>query len=139
MHYRNTLYPETPSLDEAQALKVGPELATNDIRFTVPTERTYAITGKVLSGVGRAALKDAEVSCERIDKAGYTYDAAGETVQLESDRSFKFSSLYPGDYTLSVKKVVQDRLTYLGFASVRIVDSNVRADVEVGRAAEVHG
>jgi len=139
MHYRNTFFPGSPSLDEAQALKVGPELATNDIRFTVPTERTYAITGKVLSGVGSAALKDAEVSCERIDKAGYTYEAVGETVQLESDRSFKFSSLYPGDYTLSVKKVVQDRLTHLGFASVRIVDSNVRANIEVGRAAEVHG
>src|SRR5216684_2204181 len=81
MHYRNTLYPETPSLDEAQALRVGPDLATNDIRFTVPTERTYAITGKVLTGVGQPALKDAEVSCERVDAAGYTF-AAESAVQL---------------------------------------------------------
>ena len=139
MHYRNTFFPGSPSLDEAQALKVGPELATNDIRFTVPTERTYAITGKVLSGAGNVALKDAEVSCERMDAAGYTYEAAGETVQLESDHSFNFSSLYPGDYTLSVKKIVQGVLTDLGFASVRIVDSNVHANIEVGRAAEVHG
>ena len=139
MHYRNTFFPGSPTLDEAQALKVGPELATNDIRFTVPTERTYAITGKVLSGVGSVALKDAEVSCERIDTAGYTYEAAGETVQLDSDHSFKFPSLYPGDYTLSVKKIVQGVQADLGFASVRIVDSNVRANIEVGRAAEVHG
>jgi uncharacterized protein (DUF2141 family) len=138
MHYRNTLYPETPSLDEAQALRVGPDLATNGIRFTVPTERTYAITGKVLTGVGQPALKDAEVSCERVDAAGYTF-AAESTVQLPGDLSFKFSSLYAGDYTLSVKKVIRDRLTDLGFASVRIVDSNVRADVEVGHVAEVHG
>jgi len=66
MHYRNTFYPGTPSLDEAQSLKVGPELTTNDIRFTVPTERTYSITGKVLSRAGRQALKNAEVSCERV-------------------------------------------------------------------------
>ena len=139
LHYRNTLYPGTPSLDEAQVLRVGPDLALNDIRLTVPTERTYAITGKVLTSVGRPALKDAEVSCERADAAGYTFEAAVSTVQLAEDLSFKFSSLYAGEYTLSVKKVIHDRLTALGFASVRIVDSNVRADVEVGRAAEVHG
>jgi hypothetical protein len=139
MHYRNTFYPGTSSLDEAQVLKVDPESTTNDVRFIVPTERTYAITGKVLSGVGRPAFKDVEVSCERVDAAGYTFEAAGQTVQLESDHSFRFSSLYPGDYTLSAKHVNQGRLADLGFASVRIVDSNVRADIEVGRAAEVHG
>jgi len=139
MHYRNTFYPGTSSLDEAQVLKVDPESTTNDIRFIIPTERTYAITGKVLSGVGRPALKDVEVSCERVDAAGYTFEAAGQTVQLESDHSFKFSSLYPGDYTLSAKHVNQGTLADLGFTSVRIVDSSVRADIEVGRAAEVHG
>jgi len=139
MHYRNTLYPGTPSLDEAQALRVDPDLATNDIRFTVSTERTYTITGKVLTGVGQRALKDAEVSCERVDAAGYTFEAAESTVRLEGDLSFKFSSLYAGDYTLSVKKVIRDRMTALGFASVRIVDSNVHADVEVGRKKAVCG
>jgi hypothetical protein len=139
MHYRNTFYPGTPSLDEAQGLKVGPETTANDIRFTVPTERTYSITGKVLSGVERPALKDAEVSCERVDAAGYTFEAAGQTVLLESDHSFKFSSLSPGDYRLSASIVKQGVRADLGFASARIVDSNVRADVEVGRAAEVHG
>jgi hypothetical protein len=139
MHYRNTFYPGTPSLDEAQAMRVGPDLAINDVHITVPTERTYSITGKVLSGVGQPHLKNAEVTYERVDEAGYTFEAAGQTVQLTADHSFTFSSLYSGDYTLGVKKVVQNRMTDLGFASVRIVDSNVRADVEVGRVAEVHG
>jgi hypothetical protein len=138
-HYRNTFYLATPSLDEAQAVRVGPDLATNDVHITVSTERTYSITGKVLTGVGQATLKDAEVSCERVDVAGYTFESAGQTVQLAADHSFTFSSLYAGDYILSGKKVVQNRVTDLGFASARIVDSNVRADVEVGRAAEVHG
>ena len=139
MHYRNTFYPGTPSLDEAQVLKVGPELTTNDVRFTVPTESTYSITGKVLSGAGRPALKDAQVSCARVDAAGYTFGAAGETVQLESDHSFKFSPLYPGDYTLALHDVNQGVSADLGFASVRVVDSNVRANIEAGRAAEVYG
>jgi carboxypeptidase family protein len=139
MHYRNTFYPATSSLDEAQALRVGPGLDTNDVHITVPTERTYSITGKVHTGAGRPTLKDAEVRCQRVDAAGYTFEAAGQTVQLATDHSFTFSSLDAGDYILSVKKVVQDRLTDLGFASVHIVDSNVHADVEVGRAAQVQG
>jgi len=140
VQYRSTFYPGTPSLDEAQVLKVGPELTTNDVRFTVPTEGTYAITGKVLSGPGPATLKDAEVSCERTDAAGYTFsEATGQTVQMESDHSFKLSPLAPGDYTLRVKTVNTGVEKDLGFASVRIVDSNVHANIEVGRAAEVRG
>jgi hypothetical protein len=140
VQYRNTFYPGTSSLDEAQVLKVGPELTTNDIRFTVPTEETYAITGKVLSGVGQPTLKDAEVSCERTDAAGYTFsEAVGQTVQMESDHSFKLSPLAPGDYTLSVKTTSAGARNELGFASVRVVDSNVHANIAVGRAAEVRG
>jgi len=140
VQYRNTFYPGTSSLDEAGVLKVGPELAANDIRFTVPTERNYAITGKVISGLGRATPKDAEVSCERTDAVGYTFsEAAGQSVQMESDHSFRFSSLPPGDYTLSVKTAKSGVVNELGFASVRLVDSNLQANIEVGRAAEVQG
>ena len=139
MHYRNTFYPGTSSLDEAQVLKVGAESTTNDIRFTTPTERNYSITGKVLSGVGRPKLRDAEVSCKSVDAAGYTFGSARETVQMESDYSFKFSSLPPGDYTLSVRTVDAGVANDLGFASVRVADANVQANIELGRAAEVRG
>jgi len=140
VQYRNTFYPGTWSLDEAQVLRVGAELATNDLRFTVPTEGTYAITGKVLSGVGQPTLKDAEVSCERTDATGYNFsEAVGQTAQMESDHSFKCSPVPPGDYTLRVKTVNTGVEKELGFASVRVLDSNVRANVEVGRAAEVRG
>ncbi len=140
LQYRNTFYPGTPALDEAQVLKVGPELTTNDVRFTVPTEGTYAIAGKVLSRAGQATLKDAEVSCERTDAAGYTFsEATGRTVEMESDHSFRLSPVAPGDYTLRVKTVSAGVAKDLGFASVRVVDSNVNANIEVGRAAEVRG
>ena len=140
VQYRNTFYPGTSSLDEAQVLRVGAELATNDLRFIVPTEGTYAISGKVLSGVGQPTLKDAEVSCERTDAAGYNFsEAVGQTAQMESDHSFKCSPVPPGDYTLRVKTVNTGVEKELGFASVRVMDSNVHANIEVGRAAEVRG
>jgi Carboxypeptidase regulatory-like domain len=138
--YRNTFYPGTPAMDEAQVVKVGPEASANDIRFTVPTEGNYAIKGKVISAEARPALKDAEVSCERVDAAGYTFGPIGDNVRVESDHSFKCSSLAPGDYRLKVKTVDTAGVEHeLGFASVRVVDSNVNADIEVGRAAEVRG
>jgi hypothetical protein len=140
VQYRNTFYPGTSSLDEAQVLKVGPALANNDIRFIVPTERNYVVTGKVIPGVHPQTLKDAEVSCERVDAAGYIFSAAaGQTVQMESDYSFKFASLSPGDYRLSVKTVNAGVENDFGFASIRVVDSNVHANIEVGRVAEVRG
>ena len=140
VQYRNTFYPGTSSLDEAQVLKVGPGLTTTDIRFTVPTEGDYAITGKVLSGVGRPTLKGAEVNCQRVEAVGYMFsEGVGQTVQMEADHSFKCSSLPPGDYTLSVEAVNTGARNELGFASVRVVDSNVHANIEVGRAAEVRG
>jgi hypothetical protein len=139
MQYRNTFYPGTPALDEAQVVKVGPESTTNDIRFIVPIEGNYAITGKVISAKASPALKDAEVSCERVDAAGYTFGPIGDNVRLESDHSFKCSSLAPGDYMLKVKTTDAGVEHELGFASVRVVDSNVNTDIEIGRAAEVRG
>jgi hypothetical protein len=139
MQYRNTFYPGTPALDEAQVVKVGPEATTNEVRFNVPTEGNYAITGKVISAEARPALKDAEVSCERVDAAGYTFGPIGDNVQLEPDHSFKCSSLGPGDYMLKVKTTDAGVEHELGYASVRVVDSNVNADIEIGRAAEVRG
>ncbi|MGA9545264.1 MAG: carboxypeptidase-like regulatory domain-containing protein [Candidatus Sulfotelmatobacter sp.] len=140
MQYRNTFYPGTPAMDEAQVVKLGPEASANDIRFTVPTEGNYAITGKVISAEARPALKGAEVSCERVDAAVYTFGPVGDNVQVEADHSFKCSSLAPGDYRLKVKTVDTAGVEHeLGFASVRVVDSNVNADIEIGRAAEVRG
>jgi hypothetical protein len=139
LQYRKTFYPGTPTLDEAQMLTVGPELTTNDIQFTVPTEADYAITGKVVLPAGRPKLKDATVSCEKADEAGYMFEAAGQTVQVESDNSFKCSPLSPADYLLTLKTVNSGVESELGFASVRVVDSNVHADIDLGRAAEVHG
>ncbi len=79
MQYRNTFYPGTPAMDEAQVVKLGPEGSANDIRFTVPTEGNYAIKGKVISAEARPALKDAEVSCERVDAAGTHLDPLATT------------------------------------------------------------
>ena len=70
----------------------------------------------------------------------YTFGPIGDNVQLESDHSFKCSSLAPGDYRLKVKTVDTAGVEHeLGFASVRVVDFNVSADIEIGRAAEVRG
>ena len=136
MRYHNTYYPGTSSLDEAQVLHVTPE-GTNDIQFTVATERTYTIAGKVL---GKSALERAEeVRYIARDSEGYMFSVDDGSAEVAPDGSFKTSPLPPGDYTLSADVNRQGVETELGYASVRIVDSNEHADIQIGHAIEVHG
>jgi hypothetical protein len=50
MHYRNTFFPGSPALDEALALKVGPELATNGYFALDSPERHADIAERVSVG-----------------------------------------------------------------------------------------
>lgn len=136
MQYRNTFYPGTSSLDEAQPMYVRPE-GSNDLQFTVPTERTFTITGKVLA---KSPLERAEeVRYVARDTEGYMFSSEADFAQIEPDGTFKTLPLPPEDYTLSAQVIRRGVQTELGYASVRIVDSNVHADVEIGRGIEVRG
>ncbi|MFY9562366.1 MAG: carboxypeptidase-like regulatory domain-containing protein [Terriglobales bacterium] len=138
VQYHNTFYPGTPLLDEAQAVSIGPLAETGNIRFMVHSEKTYTITGKVLPG-GSGRKHADQVDCSGRETAGYTFSTGGRTAQIEPDGSFRISDLPPGEYTLSAKAVNQGVSADVGFASVRIVDSDVRANIDTGRAAVVSG
>jgi len=137
--YRNTYYPGTAFLDEAQVLQVSPLGGANDLRFTIPIEKTYSITGKVVAGAGPSREKVEQIECKERSREGYTFETGQETAQIEPDGSFEISRLPPGEYTLIAEAINRGVQSDLGFASVRIVDSDVRANLEIGRAAEVRG
>ncbi len=139
VQYRDTYYPGTPSLDEAQMLQVGPLGGANDLRFTVPTERTYTITGKVIAAAGYPLKQVEQIECKGRNHEGYMFDNDQDTAQIKPDGSFEIPRQPPGDYTLRAEAVQQGVQTDLGFASVRIVDSDAHANLEIGRAVEVRG
>jgi hypothetical protein len=139
VEYRNTFYPGTFSLSEAQAVHVGPLAEARDTRFTVPAERAFTLRGKVLRGTAPPPKGSLEVECTSPDDIGYNFSTAPATI-VGPDGFFKIPGLPPGDYTLIAKATDQQGVTSdLGFASVHISDADVHADVEVGHAAEVYG
>lgn len=134
MQYRDTYYPGTPSLEEAQALQVSGD-GTSEAEFTVPSQRTYSISGKVQQRVGEARVEFIEWRAH--DAEGYVFSMNADTAEVRADGSFKISQLPPGEYTLTAR--VANKENELGYASVGIVDSDVSANVEIGRVAEVRG
>lgn len=134
VQYRDTYHPGAASLGEAQALQVSGD-GTREADFTVPSQRTYTISGKVLQGAERAE----QIEWKSRETEGYTFSMSGDTADVGADGSFKIPQLPPGEYTLTASAVQSGRENDLGYASVRIVDSDVRADIEIGRAAGVSG
>ncbi len=137
--YQNTFFPGTSSISEAQAVNVGPLVETRDTRFTVPAERTFKLRGKVISGAGLDRKRIEEIECKRPEDAGYNFGSGENSANVEADGSFEFRGLPPSEYTLAAVAVDKGVRSELGFASVRVTDGDVRADVELGRAALVRG
>lgn len=136
MQYRDTYYPGTPSLDEAQPLQVSGD-GTSEAEFTVPFQRTYSISGKVLQSPGEPHAGFIEWRAQAAE--GYLFSMNSDTTDLRRDGSFKISQLPPGEYTLTASAMQSGRENDLGYALAHIVDSDVRANIEIGRAAEIHG
>lgn len=139
VQYRETYYPGTASLDEAQLLQVSGD-GTNNAQFTVPTEKTYTVTGKVVQRSGSLPGQVPQVEWSRQDAQGFVFQVDNQaTTDVGPDGSFKIPHMPPGDYTLSSLVLHPGGEGEPGYASVRVVDSDVRANVEIGNAIEVRG
>jgi len=139
VQYRYTYYPGVSASAEAQAVLVGPMAETRDVRFTVPTEKTFTVHGKLLAGAGPEPKGEKEVSWSSPDDVGYNFSMVRRSASVKSDGSFEMQGLPSGDYTLTATSLSDGGLNDLGFASVHIADGNVLANVEIGHAAEVYG
>jgi uncharacterized protein (DUF2141 family) len=137
LQYRDTYYPGTSVLNEATPLEVNPEVEASGIRFSVATEKTYTITGKVVSGGKRAEPKPTEVHFTKRSDAEQMFGPGG--AMIDPDGSFELHGLSPGEYTLTAMTTSNGWEVEEGYVSVRIMDSNVRANIEIGRASEVRG
>ncbi len=137
LQYRDTYYAGTSMLNEATPLEVDPEVEASGIRFSVVTEKTYTITGKVVNGGKGGQPKPTEVHFTKQSEAEQMFGPGGGAINPDS--SFELSGLSPGEYTLTAVATRNGMDVSEGYASVRIVDSNVRANIEIGRASEVRG
>jgi len=141
LEYRDTYYPGTPLLDEAQPIDIRSGIEMNNIRFAVTTEKTYTVSGKVVYPDKHSGPKFSDISVTRwSDAAEQQMFGFAHGVSQYPDGSFTVWGLSPSEYTLTAKRITNDgKEVDEGFALVRIVDSDARAEIEIGRAAEVRG
>jgi hypothetical protein len=137
LQYRDTYYPGTSALSDATLLEVNPEVEANDVHFSVATEKTFTVSGKVVNGGKGAQPKPTEVHFTKQSDAEQMFGPGG--VAIDANGSFELHGLSPGEYTLTAMTTSNGWELEEGYASVRIVDSNIRANIEVGRASEVRG
>ncbi|MFY9527273.1 MAG: carboxypeptidase-like regulatory domain-containing protein, partial [Candidatus Acidiferrales bacterium] len=141
LQYRDTYYPGAALLDEAQSIEARPGLETNNIRIPLATEKTFSITGAIVDAGKSAGPKPSEVQIAKRSDVEQMWGSGG--MSLDPDGSFVLRGLSPGEYTLTATgEVIRGNYAEQideGFASVRIVDSDVRANIEIGRASEVRG
>jgi len=87
-------------------------------------------------------LKPSQINVEKRESVQQPF---GVGYPINPNGSFTVPWLPPGGYTLSALAFkISENHEYTeqvneGFASVRILDSNVRADIQMGRAGQVHG
>ncbi len=139
LQYQYTYYPGVSASAEAQAVLVGPMAEARDVRFTVPTQKTFTVRGRLLPGAGPEQKGMRQVRWTIPDDAGYGFSMGNNTASVKPDGSFEMQGLPSGDYTLTATSLSDGHMNDLGFASVHIADGNVLANVEIGRAAEVYG
>jgi len=148
VQYKYTYYPGTGLFEDAEPIEAKPGSETNNVRISVATEKTYSITG-ALVGEGKAPQASRSYSTVMFTKrSGAAQIGCGDSngcgSGLGPDGSFRISHLSPGEYTLTAVTETEgkDKIGVAheeGFASVRIVDSDVRANIEVGRSSELKG
>jgi hypothetical protein len=134
--YRDTYYPGTPLVTEAELIELAPG-AERHVRLAVGVENVYTISGVV---VNAAIDPQPEVQWYRPGDGEQMWcDRC--SVSIERDGSFTIPRLPTGEYTLRAVAIdrQQGRSSDVGYASVQIADSDVRATIEAGRAAEVRG
>jgi carboxypeptidase family protein len=137
LQYRETYYPGTALLDDAQALDVGPGEENSSIRISLATERTYTVWGTIVDPGQDAARRASDVEALKRADAEQTWGPGG--VSIARDGSFTIRRVSPGDYTLIASAVDAGRRATAGFGWIQVVNADVHATIELGRAGEVRG
>jgi len=95
--YAATYYPGTPTISEAQTVKVGVGETVSEITVMLAPTRTARISGVALDGEGKP-LNAGFVMLIQLSSNGMFMGAPGG--QIRPDGSFSVGGLAPGDYML---------------------------------------
>jgi hypothetical protein len=140
--YRETYYPGTDVLENAQTVQVMAGQDTGGIRISVKTEKTYKIIGKIVDPQPSGPRPyEIEVS----DPSNIRSPICCNTARASLEKSFTTGGLPPGDYIVSVAATEKGQtpsgwtVTGSGYARVSIHDEDAHVNVVVGNGGEIRG
>jgi len=141
--FRSTYYPGTPTAKGAQKVKVRPGGETSGIRFSLSKQSTYSISGTILDPTAATIPKRYFIS------PGYFGSGSMDVTPPppNADGSFLVPGIPSGEYILWAFALMTgpstDSERQLNFSSggkiIRVSDSDVHADVQIGPRGEVEG
>jgi hypothetical protein len=129
--YGTTFYPDAGSRDDASRVQVAAGEVVRSIDIRVRSSATYTISGVIVDGGGGQGSKRYSV--------GFAMRGGTATAQAQPDGSFAFHGVAAGDYTLVGSVSEEAGPTRRGYVHTKVVDSDVRVAIEIGRTAELQG
>ncbi|HEY4837969.1 MAG TPA: carboxypeptidase-like regulatory domain-containing protein, partial [Candidatus Acidoferrales bacterium] len=135
-------YPGATSIENAQPLKVTGGNEVSGIRFSVIAAPTYSVSGNIVDTSGSGGPKQYNVALMHMTG----FDTA-PNVASSTGGSFIIRGATSGEYlvwatAVQTKPVVQTKgplHEIAGFTTVRVPDSDVRANITVSYGADVSG
>jgi len=130
--YRDTWLQETSPMH----VSAGSNINVGEMR--VQLEDTWTVTGKI-EGSAPDGAKPTEVRALKDQPFEETFSWGGNVSVIRPDGTFAIQGLPAGDYTLTATGDANGKQIRAGYASVRIADKNVTANIPLGEAAAVQG
>jgi hypothetical protein len=135
-------YPGTVSIENAQPLKVADGSEVSGIRFSVIAAPTYSVTGNIVDASGSGGPKQYSVMLLHLSGGDIALNAAAS-----AGGSFTIQGVTPGEYLLhatamQTKAGAQTKgpsRGIAGYITIRVPDSDVRANVQVSYGTDVAG
>ena len=118
-----TYFPGTPSLNEAQTVRVGTGEEMGSLNFAVVSARTAKVTGVVIDSQGQPVDRGfIEVQSDTKSSAMFAMHGGG---MIRSGGNFTISNLVPGDYILHVNLETVDSYEESATVPVSIASEDI--------------
>jgi hypothetical protein len=148
-----TYYPGTTQVEGAQRIQVAPGAETSGIRFSLSSQSTHRITGTVNDAAGGSESRRFITQLARVSPDGAYSGMPGQMGSVSnSDGSFAFNGVTPGDYVIIARSVdiapqsgpssglaSGPAELRTGFTRVRVSDADMQVNVIVFGPSEVKG
>lgn len=128
--YGTTYYPDAISREHASRVQVRAGTVVRAIDMRVRSAPTYTVSGIIIDPIPGGSKQYS---------AGFAMRGGTASTNVQRDGSFAFHGIAAGDYTIVGTSTDETGPTRRGFVNVKVVDTDVRIAVEIGKTGQLRG